>query len=98
MKVLNEVIGVFQIIGTVKKAVVEEISGLEPSLFVENDSATLKIDRLHPTEQLSISILVEITDHSMNPEFNLRSREVLGKSALENPLSLFGKYNTMSFS
>jgi hypothetical protein len=78
--VLSEIAGTFRLnSGKIENFAFDDNSNLKPTIELNEDNALIEIQRLHPTEKFKVSVLINVPETTLKPEFILRSKEVLGQ-------------------
>ena len=78
--VLTEIAGTFLLSeGKIETFAFEDTNNINPKVTIESERALVEIPLLHPTEEIKLSVLVDVPNTSGKPNFVLRSREVLGQ-------------------
>lgn len=71
--------------GRVERHRVLESSGLAPSVQTGDQAVIVSFPILHPGESLTVAAMVLVPEPLIEPKFVLRSREVLGATAVDPP-------------
>lgn len=64
--------------GIIKANKVYEATGLDPKISSSDNILKIELQKMHPDEQLLISALLISNQNNINPDFTLRSEEILG--------------------
>lgn len=64
--------------GKIEKTQILDLSGLKPAINEKDNALLIQIAKIHPTESLGISAMLQIPEKSKTIKFNLRSDEVVG--------------------
>ncbi|KLQ25751.1 MULTISPECIES: hypothetical protein [Citrobacter] len=64
--------------GVVQAYKLYDLRGLEPKVSSLSDTLKIELQKMHPNEQFVISALLSSDTSNINPDFTLRSEEILG--------------------
>lgn len=70
--------------GNIKAYKVHEDSGLKPSIQKSDNGISVEVKNIHPSESFTISAMLFTPQTGISPDFNLRSKEILGKQYTAN--------------
>lgn len=64
--------------GVIQAYKLYDLKGLEPKVSSASDILKIELQKMHPNEQFVISALLSSNKNNINPDFTLRSDEILG--------------------